>query len=89
MSTKKLFQKNIFKNVLGPLLRSTIKTVCPPLATGVEIVKNVIKKEGDPNPHNWTSIAMQIIAWAAILYAFGTGVIPLEKVLAYLGFVQP
>lgn len=85
---KKLFQKPLFKNVLGPLLRSTIKTICPPLGAGVEIVKNVIKKKEDPLPHNWTSIAMQIIAWAAILYAFGTGVIPLEKVLAYFGFVN-
>ena len=81
---KKLFQKPIIKNILAPLFRSTIKTFIPPLGTAIEVIKNLITPKGEKAPHNWTSIAIQIICWGIIIYAFGTKMITIDDALNYI-----
>jgi len=83
---KKFLQSKLVKKVLGPLVRATTKTLIPPLGTGIEIVKNLITPKGEKNPHSWNSIAIQVICWAAIIYAFGTKMITLTDLLGFFGF---
>ena len=80
----KLLQKPIFKNIIAPLFRGGLKTFCPPAGTAIEIFKNLITPKDQKQPHNWTSIAVQIICWGVILYAFGTKMITLGDALDYL-----
>lgn len=83
---KNPLQGKLVKNILGPLFRATTKILIPPLGTGIEIVKNLITPKGEKLPHSWTSIVIQIIGWAAIIYAFGTKMITLDDFLRLLGF---
>jgi len=72
---KKILKGKLFKNILAPLLRSTTKTLIPPLVPVVELIKNIITPKGEKNPHSWVSIVLQFIMWGLILYAFGTKMI--------------
>jgi hypothetical protein len=83
---KKLLSKPIFKNLINPIFRAVTKTLVPPLGTGIEIVKNLITPKGEKQPHNWTSIVIQIICWGAIIYAFGSKMITLTDLLELFGF---
>jgi len=80
----KLFQRPIFQKIINPLFRGTIKTFCPPAATVIEIFKNFKTPADKPKPHNWTSIAIQVLCWGIILYAFGTKIITIDDALNLL-----
>ena len=70
-------KKGIFKNILAPVVRGVLKSV-PFGSVVVEATKNIQteiqNKKDDINqpkelPHNWISIAIQMITVAGIVYA--------------------
>ena len=71
--------------VLKPIIRGVVKTI-PFGNTAVEIADNIKAEKDAPKPHNWYSIAMQILGIGAIVYAFATKMITIQELLDMIGF---
>jgi len=84
---KKLLQKPFVKNIVAPVVRGALKTV-PGGGIAVEVVNNYLHEkteEAPVKPHNYLSIAVQVIGIAAIVWAFYTKAITIEQLLSLLG----
>ena len=85
-------KKGLLKNVIAPVVRGVVKSL-PFGGIVVESVKNIKteleNKKDDINqpkelPHNWLSIAIQLIVVAGIVYAFLSKQITIETFLDLL-----
>jgi hypothetical protein len=85
-------KKGIFKQFLAPIFRGVVKSL-PFGGVIVESVKNIqteIKNKNDAInqpvelPHNWLSIAIQMITVAGIVYALLTKQIDINKFIELL-----
>jgi hypothetical protein len=79
------------KTIINAILRGALKTM-PGVGAGIELVKNVKHElrygETKPLPHNYTSITVQLVGVACIVYAFVTKLITIQDVLTLLGWTQ-
>lgn len=84
--------KPIIKNIIAPVLRGAIQTI-PGGGIAVQAARNISheiseeKKEEKP-PHNYISIAIQVIGIAAICLAFFNGKITPDKLLELLYYFK-
>lgn len=85
-------KKGLLKELIGPVVRGVVKSL-PFGGIVVESVKNIKteidNKKDEVNkpkelPHNWLSIAIQIICVAGIIYAFISKQITIDVFLELL-----
>lgn len=83
---KSFLQKPFIKNIIAPVVRGALQTI-PGGGVIVQAGRNIShelnaeKEPGTQRPHNYLSIAVQVIGVACVVYAFTTKAITIEQVL--------
>ena len=78
-------KKGFFKELLKSAFRGGIKSL-PGGNVVTEIITNIKAAKDAAKPHNWYSIAMQVLCIGAIIYAFVSKTITIDELLGYLGY---